>query len=105
MKKSLVIIVSETDMQGANELLLGIGWSDNNFLVPLAATPSATASHFGLRASVDVPFAETLAMHLSEQPALADALVVVLREDVERLDHFADVIHGEGLILFEPYMD
>lgn len=105
MKKSLVIIASETDMQGANELLLGIGWSDNNFLVPLSTAASAKASHFGLRASVDISFAETLALHLSEQPALVDALVVDLREDAERLGHFADIIQREGLSLFEPNMD
>lgn len=92
-------------MQGVNEFLLGIGWSDNNFMVPLAAMDSAMVSHFGLRASVDIPVAETLALHLSEQPALADALLVDLREDAERLGHFADVIHGEDLSLFEPNMD
>lgn len=73
--------------------------------MPLSTAASAKASHFGLQASVDISFAEMLALHLSEQPALVDALVVDFREDAERLGHFADIIQREGLSLFEPNMD
>ena len=84
-------------MQSANKLLAGIGWEEDNFTVPLTADESSSISHFGLRASIRPAFSEVLAEHLAPLTALAQSLVIDLREETDRHGHFADVIDAEGL--------
>lgn len=105
MKQSLVLIVAEPQVRAADELLRGLGWSDDNFRVALASDGMTGVTHYGLRASVGPGFADSLARAVAEQPALAAALTISIRDDDARLGQFSDALKAQGLAVAAPQVE
>ncbi len=97
MKQSIVIIAPVGSMANANALCAELGWGNENFLVALSADGTAPASHYGLRASESPDFADALQAAIAQDPALSAELIVDMRPDTSRPDHFDSVAAQAGL--------
>lgn len=97
MMKSLVLIAPISALDEANAMLADLGWTDDNFTVPLSVGSHSDITHKGLRATAGSDFVQAVTERLSMSPVLSAALLADSRPDADRLGHFADCLSAAGL--------
>lgn len=101
----MVSVAPSAFVDAANALVEAQGWGPLNYSVPLSATGSAPATHYGLAAHVQPSVAATIAnaAAASQDVAAVIAHVVVdIRDDEWGRQHFERVIADLGLREFQP---
>lgn len=102
MNRSTTILVPQSHLAAANALCAALGWGNDNLLVPHSVSGQEPATHFGLRATDTAELVLALQDVLMDEPDLASALVLDLRDDVQRLGQFKAVIVAQGLAHVAP---
>jgi hypothetical protein len=102
--KSCVLILPAALRAKGNALGEALGHGPNSYSVPLSATGSEPATHYGLHTWADQAFLALLSdPHVpdgvdypqADLDAVAGSLVASVRDDVQ--GHFAEVVAGDGL--------
>lgn len=101
MNMSLVIVTPASLTARADACLAALGWGTQNFLVELGGDDDGPLTHHGLRATVTTEFIGALQDGIAVDPALASAVLIDLRPDAERMDHFDAVLAENGLTRIE----